>query len=86
MAENQTTENKTTENQSTVKLTNCVMDCDLLKGDIVVVYNIKSQKYSNPMNYLGRYSSGFQDNGWPMFGRDDWSNVLNPTYNLFYVQ
>ena len=79
-------ENQTTENQSTVRLTNCVMDCDLLKGDIVVVYNIESQKYSSPMNYLGRYKSKFQDNGWPMFGMDDWSNILNPTYNRFYVQ
>jgi len=75
-----------TDNQNSIKLTNCVMDCDLLKGDIVVVYNIESQKYSNPMKYLGRSISKHQDNGWPMFGRDDWSNILNPNYNLFYIQ
>jgi hypothetical protein len=74
------------ENLTPIKLTNCVMDCDLLKGDIVVVYNIKYQKYSDPMNYLGRCTSKFEDNGWPMFGKDDWSNILNPNSYLFYVQ
>jgi hypothetical protein len=74
------------ENKTPIKLTNCVMDCDLLKGDIVVVYNIALKKYSNPMNYLGRSISKSVDNGWPIFGRDDWSNILNPYSYLFYVQ
>ena len=80
------TETKMATIETKIKLTKCVLDYDLLKGDVVVVYNLETNTYSDPMNYLGKCKTKSVEKGWPMFGRDDWSNSLNPIHYLFYVQ